>query len=156
MRSPGWPALKSGSVPKATGHHDPARRASRPHHLLHPNPFPRSRQSVRAWTENSAPYRGEAIVVGAAIGAVLGLGIGASDAIEEHDKDISDFLREKGYELVDDVTISQAIEEIASDVGRVVKGGFEVTAEAITESVEYTTEQLEALHRFLGNDAGCG
>ena len=95
---------------------------------------------------------GEAIVVGAAVGAVLGLGIGASDAIEEHDQEISDCLREKGYEVVADVTISQAIEEIASDVGQAVKGGYEVTAEAITESVEYTSEQLEALHKFLGDE----
>ena len=83
--------------------------------------------------------------------SVVGLGIGASDAIKEHDQEISDCLRKKGYELVADVTISQAIEEIANDVGRAVKGGFEVTAEAITESVEYTSEQLEALHKFLGD-----
>jgi hypothetical protein len=93
----------------------------------------------------AAANSGEAIVVGAAVGAVLGLGIGASDAIEEHDQEISDCLREKGYEVVADVTISQAIEEIASDVGKAVKSGYEVTAEAVIGGYEYTTGQIEAL-----------
>jgi len=43
---------------------------------------------------------GEAIVVGAAVGAVIGLGVGANDAVEEHHQEISDCLREKGYEVV--------------------------------------------------------
>ena len=70
---------------------------------------------------------------------------GANDAIEEHHQEISDCLREKGYEVVADVTISQAIEEIASDVGQAVKAGFEVSAEAIYEGYEYTAEQIVAL-----------
>ena len=48
----------------------------------------------------AAANSGEAIVVGAAIGAVVGLGTGANDAIEDHDQEISDCLREKGYEVV--------------------------------------------------------
>ena len=88
---------------------------------------------------------GEAIAIGAAIGAVVGLGIGADDAIEEHDQEIFDCVREKGYEVVADATIGQAIEEIASDVGQAVKGGYEVTAEAISEGYEYTAEQIVAL-----------
>ena len=43
---------------------------------------------------------GEAIVVGAAVGAVIGLGVGANDTVEEHHQEISDCLREKGYEVV--------------------------------------------------------
>ena len=88
---------------------------------------------------------GEAIVVGAAVGAVIGLGVGANDAVEEHDQEISDCLREKGYEVVADAAIGQAIEEIASDVGKAVKSGYEVTAEAVIEGYEYTTGQIEAL-----------
>ena len=93
----------------------------------------------------AAANSGEAIVVGAAIGAVVGLGVGANDAIEEYDREISNCLREKGYEVVADATIGQAIEEIASGVGQAVKGGYEVTAEAISEGVEYTAEQIVAL-----------
>ncbi len=88
---------------------------------------------------------GETIAIGAAIGAVVGRGIGADDAIEEHDQEISDCLREKGYEVVADASIGQAIEEIASGVGQAVKGGYEVTAEAISEGYEYTAEQIVAL-----------
>ena len=88
---------------------------------------------------------GEAIVVGAAVGAVIGLGVGANDAVEEHDQEISDCLREKGYEVVADAAIGQAIEEIASDVGKAVKSGYEVTAEAVIEGYEYTTGQIVAL-----------
>jgi hypothetical protein len=43
---------------------------------------------------------GEAVVVGAIVGATVGLGIGANDAIEEHDQKIADCLRKKGYEVV--------------------------------------------------------
>ena len=48
----------------------------------------------------AAARSGEAIVVGAAVGAVIGLGVGANDAVEEHHQEISDCLREKGYEVV--------------------------------------------------------
>ena len=74
---------------------------------------------------------GEAIVDGAAIGAVIGLGVGANDAVEEHNQEISDCLREKGYEVVAEAALGPAIEEIASDVGKAVKAGYEVTAEAV-------------------------
>jgi hypothetical protein len=47
----------------------------------------------------AAANSGEAIVVGAAIGAVIGLGIGAHDAVEEHELEIADCLRQKGYEV---------------------------------------------------------
>ena len=87
----------------------------------------------------------EAIVVGAAVGAVIGLGVGANDAVEEHHQEISDCLREKGYEMVAAAALGPAIEEIASDVGKAVKTGYEVTAEAVTEGCEYTAEQIEAL-----------
>ena len=93
----------------------------------------------------AAANSGEAVVVGAAIGAVVGLGVGANDAIEEYDREISDCLREKGYEVVADAAIGQAIEEIASDVGKAVKSGYEVTAEAVIEGYEYTTGQIVAL-----------
>jgi outer membrane lipoprotein SlyB len=43
---------------------------------------------------------GEAVVAGAIVGAVIGLGIGANDAIEEHQREIADCIREKGYEVV--------------------------------------------------------
>lgn len=43
---------------------------------------------------------GEALVAGAIVGAVIGLGVGANDAIEEHNQEIADCLREKGYEVV--------------------------------------------------------
>ena len=48
--------------------------------------------------------------------------------------------------------LDPAIEEIASDVGKAVKTGYEVTAEAVTEGYEYTAEQIEALHKFLGDE----
>lgn len=99
-----------------------------------------------ALTHGAAVARsGEAIAIGAAIGAVVGLGIGADDAIEEHDQEIFDCVREKGYEVVADATIGQAIEEIASDVGKAVKSGYEVTAKAVIEGYEYTTGQIVAL-----------
>ena len=43
---------------------------------------------------------GEALVVGAIVGAAIGLGVGANDAIDEHNQEIADCLREKGYEVV--------------------------------------------------------
>ena len=43
---------------------------------------------------------GEAVVVGAIVGAVIGLGIAANDAIDEHQQEIADCLREKGYLIV--------------------------------------------------------
>jgi outer membrane lipoprotein SlyB len=43
---------------------------------------------------------GEAIVAGAIVGAVIGLGVGANDAIEEHNQGIAACLRGKGYEVV--------------------------------------------------------
>jgi outer membrane lipoprotein SlyB len=48
----------------------------------------------------AAAGSGEAIVVGAAVGAVIGLGFGAHQAIEDHEQEIADCLREKGYEVV--------------------------------------------------------
>ena len=48
----------------------------------------------------AAAGSGEAIVVGAVVGAAIGLGVGANDAIKEHNQDIADCLREKGYEVV--------------------------------------------------------
>jgi outer membrane lipoprotein SlyB len=42
----------------------------------------------------------EAIAVGAAIGAVIGLGIGVKDAVDEYDQEITDCLRDKGYEFI--------------------------------------------------------
>jgi hypothetical protein len=102
----------------------------------------------------AAANSGEAIVVGAAIGAVIGLGIGAHDAVEEHELEIADCLRQKGYEVVADgagIDLGPAIEEVASDVGNAVKSGYEVTAEAVMDGYEYTAEQIEALHKFLGD-----
>ena len=43
---------------------------------------------------------GEALVVGAIVGAAIGLGVGANDAIDEHNQGIADCLREKGYEVL--------------------------------------------------------
>ena len=37
-------------------------------------------------------------------------------------------------------------------MGKAVKTGYEVTAEAVTEGYEYTAEQIEALHKFLGDE----
>ena len=48
----------------------------------------------------AAAGSGEAIVAGAIVGAVIGLGVGANDAIEEHNQEIAACLREKGYEVV--------------------------------------------------------
>jgi hypothetical protein len=103
----------------------------------------------------AAANSGEAIVVGAAVGAVIGLGIGANDAIEEHEQEIADCLREKGYQVVADgadFEIAPAIEEIASDVENAFISGYEVTAEAVKGGYEYTAEQIEALHKFLGDE----
>jgi hypothetical protein len=103
----------------------------------------------------AAANSGEAIVVGAAIGAVIGLGIGAHDAVEEHELEIADCLRQKGYQVVDGgagIDIGPAIEEVASDVGSTIKSGYEVTAEAVTDGYDFTAEQLEALHKFLGDE----
>jgi hypothetical protein len=50
------------------------------------------------------------------------------------------------------IDIGPAIEEVASDVGSAVKSGYVVTAEVFTAGVEYTAEQLEALHKFLGDE----
>ncbi|MBT6220416.1 MAG: hypothetical protein HN578_06070 [Rhodospirillales bacterium] len=100
----------------------------------------------------AAANSGEAIVVGAAVGAVIGLGIGASDAIEEHELEIADCLREKGYEVVDGgagINIGPAIEEVASGVGSAVKSGYEVTADAVKGGYEFTAEQIEALHSSM-------
>jgi hypothetical protein len=105
----------------------------------------------------AAANSGEAILVGAAIGAVIGLGIGANDAIEEHELEIAGCLRQKGYEVVDSgeyIDLGPAIEEVASDVGSAVKSGYVVTAEAVTNGYEYTAEQIEALHKFLGDGGG--
>jgi hypothetical protein len=102
----------------------------------------------------AAANSGEAIVVGAAIGAVIGLGVGANDAIEEHELEIAACLREKGYEVVadgGDIDLGLAIEEVASDVGSAVKSGYVVTAEAVKGGYEYTAEQIEALQKFLGD-----
>ena len=44
------------------------------------------------------------------------------------------------------------MEQLATDVGKAVKAGYEVTAEAVTEGYEYTAEQIEALHKFLGDE----
>ena len=102
----------------------------------------------------AAANSGEAIVVGAAIGAVIGLGIGAHDAVEEHELEIADCLRQKGYQVVeggDGIELGAVIEEAASDVGSAVKSGYVVTAEAVMDGYEYTAEQVEALHKFLGD-----
>ena len=102
----------------------------------------------------AAANSGEAIVVGAAIGAVIGLGVGAHDAVEEHETEIADCFRQKGYQVVDgggDIDIGPAIEEVASDVGSAVKSGYLVTAEAVVDGYKYTAEQVEALHKFLGD-----
>ena len=48
----------------------------------------------------AAAGSGEALVAGAIVGAVVGLGIGANDAVEEHNQEIADCLRQKGYEVV--------------------------------------------------------
>ena len=50
----------------------------------------------------------EFIAVDATTGVVLGLGIGANDAIKNHDQEISDCLREKGYKVLADNTIGCA------------------------------------------------
>jgi len=105
----------------------------------------------------AAANSGEAIVVGAAIGAVIGLGIGAHDAVEEHELEIADCLRQKGYQVVDGgagIDIGPAIEEVASDLGSAVKSGYVITAEAVMGGFEYTAEQIEALHKFLGDGGG--
>ena len=47
-----------------------------------------------------AANSGEAIVAGAIVGGVIGLGKGAADAVEEHNGKIADCLRSKGYQIV--------------------------------------------------------
>jgi hypothetical protein len=56
----------------------------------------------------AAANSGEAIVVGAAIGAVIGLGVGAHDAVEEHELEIADCLVRKATKwwMVAPVSIS--------------------------------------------------
>ena len=100
----------------------------------------------------AAANSGEAIVVGAAVGAVIGLGIGANDAIEEHNQEIADCLREKGYEVVADADLGPMLEEIASKVGQTIKDGYEITANAVGDGYTYTAEQIEALHKFFGDE----
>ena len=93
----------------------------------------------------AAGNSGEAIVVGAAVGAVIGLGIGANDAIEEHEQEIADCLREKGYQVVDggaDIDLGPAIEEVASGVGSAVKSGYVVAAEAVTDGYEGAVRRM--------------
>jgi hypothetical protein len=47
-----------------------------------------------------AANSGEAIVAGAIVGGVIGIGKGAADAVEEHNGKIADCLRSKGYQIV--------------------------------------------------------
>ncbi len=42
----------------------------------------------------------EGVVIGAAVGGVLGFGYGATKALKEHEGDIAGCLRGKGYELL--------------------------------------------------------
>ena len=103
----------------------------------------------------AAANSGEAIVVGAAVGAVIGLGIGANDAIKEHEQEIADCLRQKGYVVVADgadIDLAPAIEEIASDVGQTIKDGYAYTANALGDGYTYSVEQIEALHKLLGDE----
>ena len=50
----------------------------------------------------------EAIVAGAAIGALVGLGVGAKDAIKDHKQEIRTCLLKKGYKIVGDGAINMA------------------------------------------------
>ena len=75
--------------------------------------------------------------------ADFGRGVGANDAVEEHDQEIADCLRQMGYEVVVDaagVALGPTIEEIASDVGQTIRDGY-----------QYIGEQIQSLYKYLGD-----
>ena len=44
------------------------------------------------------------------------------------------------------------MEQLARDAGNTVKAGYQATAKAVGHGYEYTAEQLEALHKLLGDE----
>ena len=44
------------------------------------------------------------------------------------------------------------MEQLARDVVKSANAGYEATAKAVGNGYEYTAEQLEALHKFLGDE----
>jgi len=85
----------------------------------------------------------EAIVVGAAIGSVFGLEVGANDAADKHDQEIADSFRQIGCDVVIDaagVALGPTIEEFANDICQKIRDGY-----------QYTGEQIQSLYKYLGD-----